>query len=59
MSAALEMPADTAGEAAQPLIELVGISKTYSTGEVQVNALRGVSLRVFPGEFVALINSDA
>ncbi len=37
------------------LIELRNLSKTYDLGEVQVLALRGVSLEIGEGEFVALI----
>jgi putative ABC transport system ATP-binding protein len=37
------------------LIELRDLSKTYDLGEVQVHALRGVSLDIREGEFVALI----
>ncbi len=37
------------------LIELRNLSKTYDLGEVQVLALRGVSLAIGEGEFVALI----
>ncbi len=37
------------------LIELRNLSKTYDLGEVQVHALRGVSLDIQEGEFVALI----
>src|SRR3954469_19419470 len=37
------------------LIELRNLSKTYDLGEVQVHALRGVSLEITEGEFVALI----
>src|ERR1700741_3813823 len=37
------------------LIELRRISKTYDLGEVQVEALRGVSLDIEQGEYVALI----
>src|SRR6516165_8611392 len=37
------------------LIELRNLSKTYDLGEVQVHALRGVSLDIAEGEFVALI----
>jgi ABC-type lipoprotein export system ATPase subunit len=36
-------------------IELRNLSKTYDLGEVQVQALRGVSLEIDAGEFVALI----
>lgn len=38
-----------------PLIFLSGIYKTYTLGEVQVNALNGVDLQIKPGEFVAII----
>jgi ABC-type lipoprotein export system ATPase subunit len=38
-----------------PLIELRNLSKTYDLGEVKVEALRGVSLDIEEGEFVALI----
>ncbi len=38
-----------------PLIELRDIKKTYDLGEVQVNALAGVTLDIEQGEFVSLI----
>jgi ABC-type lipoprotein export system ATPase subunit len=37
------------------LIELRNLSKTYDLGEVKVHALKGVSLEIGEGEFVALI----
>jgi putative ABC transport system ATP-binding protein len=37
------------------LIELDRICKVYNLGEVQVEALKGVSLRIGQGEFVALV----
>src|SRR5215467_16270387 len=38
-----------------PLIELTAIRKIYDLGEVQVEALKGVSLDIDAGEFVALV----
>ena len=37
------------------LIQLTDIRKVYNLGEVQVEALRGVSLSIEPGEYVALV----
>jgi putative ABC transport system ATP-binding protein len=37
------------------LIELTDVRKTYDTGAVEVQALRGVSLTVEPGEFVSIM----
>ncbi|MFA5042560.1 MAG: ABC transporter permease [Kiritimatiellia bacterium] len=37
------------------MIELTNIVKTYAMGEVAVQALRGVSLTIAPGEFVAIM----
>src|SRR5438094_5712792 len=37
------------------LIELRNLSKTYDLGEVKVAALKGVTLQINQGEFVALI----
>jgi putative ABC transport system ATP-binding protein len=39
----------------EPVIRLENISKTYDLGEVQVQALRGVSLEIGEGEFVAVM----
>ncbi|HZX29619.1 MAG TPA: ABC transporter ATP-binding protein [Telluria sp.] len=38
-----------------PLFHLAGVGKTYGAGEVQVNALSGVDLDLYPGEFVVLL----
>src|SRR3954471_20158976 len=38
-----------------PLIELRNLGRTYDLGEVQVHALKNVSLDIKQGEFLALI----
>jgi len=38
-----------------PLLELRGVTRVYSTGRLEVPALRGVDVDVWPGEFVAII----
>jgi putative ABC transport system ATP-binding protein len=40
------------------VIKLDEIHKTYHTGEVDVHAVRGVSLEILPGEFVAIMGSS-
>ncbi|WP_298619606.1 ABC transporter ATP-binding protein [uncultured Zoogloea sp.] len=40
---------------AAPLIELVGITKTYGTGQAAFQALKGVDLVIESGEFVAVM----
>src|SRR6516225_9387789 len=41
-----------------PLIELQDIHKAYDMTGVQILALRGLSLRVQPGEFVAIVGAS-
>jgi putative ABC transport system ATP-binding protein len=41
-----------------PIIALDGIKKVYQTGEVEVHAIRNVSLRVNRGEFVAIMGAS-
>ncbi len=42
-------------ESQQPVIELTDVTKTYTMGEFDVHALRGISLKINPGEFVAIM----
>jgi putative ABC transport system ATP-binding protein len=40
------------------LVKLVDVHKTYRTGEMEVHAVRGVSLEITRGEFVALMGAS-
>src|SRR6266571_6819477 len=42
----------------KPVIQLEDVHKTYQTGEVEVKAVRGVTLEIQPGEFVALMGAS-
>jgi putative ABC transport system ATP-binding protein len=45
-------------EDARPVIQLEQIHKTYTMGDVEVHALRGISLTVREGEFVAIMGTS-
>jgi len=42
----------------EPLIELVDVTKTYRSGELDVEVLHGVSLKIYPGEFLAIMGAS-
>ena len=50
----MSSPADN-GLPPLPLLELCGVTKVYGTGSAAMEALRGVDLRIYPGEFVAVM----
>lgn len=41
-----------------PLIEIVDLTKVYKMGTVEVHALRGVSLTIHAGEYVAIVGAS-
>ncbi|MDB5999531.1 MAG: transporter family protein, partial [Rhizobacter sp.] len=41
-----------------PLIELVDVTKTYRNGPLAVEVLHGLSLKIFAGEFVAIMGTS-
>jgi macrolide transport system ATP-binding/permease protein len=49
---------DTALTLAHPVIAVQNITRTFVIGDVKVEALRGVSLTIRPGEFVAIMGSS-
>jgi putative ABC transport system ATP-binding protein len=46
---------DNSGRSSHPVIEMVGVHKTYATGPLAVHALRGIDLRIDRGEMVAIM----
>ena len=42
----------------EPVIKVEALTRVYQSGDVEVQALRGVSLVVMPGEFVAIMGSS-
>jgi putative ABC transport system ATP-binding protein len=46
------------GEGKTPVIRLENIHKTYDLGEIQVHAVRGISIDIYPGEFVAIMGAS-
>jgi putative ABC transport system ATP-binding protein len=43
---------------AAPLAELTDVTKVYATGDIEVRALDGVSLRIDEGEYLAIMGSS-
>jgi putative ABC transport system ATP-binding protein len=46
------------GSRGGPVIELLDVHKTYSVGDIAVHALRGVTLRIERGEYVAIVGAS-
>lgn len=42
----------------QPVVQLRDIRKTYRSGDLEVHAVRGISLDIQPGEFVAIMGAS-
>jgi hypothetical protein len=42
----------------QPVIEIEQVTKSYQMGETEVHALRGVSLTIHAGEYVAIVGAS-
>jgi len=47
-----------AGSAAPPVVELLGVSRVYVTGDTKLRALDDVTFRVQPGEYVAIMGTS-
>ncbi len=41
-----------------PVIELRGVTKTYYNGELSTEVLHGIDLKIYPGEFVAIMGAS-
>ncbi len=57
MSALTLDPSDSpsSGLGSQPILDLHGVAKTYSTGSLEVAALRGIDLQVSEGDYLAVM----
>ncbi len=54
----ISVPAFPGPAEARPVIQLDRVHKTYSMGDVEVHALRGISLTIREGEFVAIMGAS-
>ena len=52
------MPAETPTDVATPVILIRHLTKVYALGDIEVHALRGVSLTIPEGEFVAIMGTS-
>ena len=48
----------TPGAGSTALIELSGITRSFGMGELAVEVLHGIDLKIYPGEFVAIVGSS-
>jgi len=42
----------------KPLIKLVGVTKTFQTGDLATRVLHGIDVEIYPGEFVAIVGQS-
>jgi putative ABC transport system ATP-binding protein len=56
--AAASRPRPRSSRAGVPVIDLEDVHKTYSVGDIAVHAVRGVSLRIERGEYVAIVGAS-
>jgi putative ABC transport system ATP-binding protein len=56
--APVRAPSLMSGSRRAPVIELVDVHKTYAVGDIAVHALRGVSVRIERGEYVAIVGAS-
>jgi putative ABC transport system ATP-binding protein len=50
-----ELSGRTNEQTTRPLIELKGVTKVYGQGKAAMKALRGIDLRIYEGDFVAVM----
>ena len=53
-----EYPLAVAAVALEPVIDVKDVTRTYHVGDVDLQALQGVSLMIERGEFVAIVGSS-
>ncbi|MDR3214188.1 MAG: MacB family efflux pump subunit [Azoarcus sp.] len=51
----MNTPANRGG---RPLIELSGVARSFTNGEIQTQVLHGIDLAIYPGEFVAIVGAS-